>query len=70
MSESEYISVKQFAEKYNIDTGNVRHMILKGRIPAIKIGNQWAIKSDEKRPDDARIKSGKYINVRKNKKTD
>lgn len=64
MSENEYISVSQFAEKYNMDTGNVRRLILQGRIPAIKIGKQWAIKSDVLPPKDKRIKSGKYINWR------
>jgi hypothetical protein len=61
----EYISVTQYGEKHNIDVGNVRKMIVAGRINAIKIGNQWAIKSDEPRPADMRVKSGKYKNWRK-----
>ena len=65
MPDSEYISVSQFAEKYDMDTGNVRRLILQGRIPAIKIGKQWAIKSDVCPPKDKRIKSGKYVNFRK-----
>ena len=33
------------------------------RIPgATKIGSYWAIPADAEKPDDQRIKSGKYIN--------
>ncbi len=67
MSENEYLSVTQFAKKFNMDTGNIRHLIAQGRIPAVKIGNQWAIPSDAVPPADKRIKSGKYINWRKPK---
>lgn len=41
MLEAEYISVTQFAQKFGKDVGNVRKLIKDGRIPAIKIGNQW-----------------------------
>lgn len=57
----EYLSVTQFAQKYNMDVGNVRRYISQGRIAAIKIGNQWAIPKDAFPPKDNRIKSGKYI---------
>ena len=66
MAENEYISVSQFAQKFNMDVGNIRKLIAQGRIPAIKIGNQWAIPSNTMPPADKRIKSGKYINWRKN----
>ena len=46
MPENEYISVTQFAQKFGKDVGNVRKLIKDGRIPAIKIGNQWAIPAD------------------------
>lgn len=65
MSNSEYISVTQYCQKYNFDVGTARRLIAAGRIKAIKIGNQWAIKSDEPRPVDMRVKSGKYRNWRK-----
>ena len=61
MPENEYISVTQFAQKFGKDVGNVRKLIKDGRIPAIKIGNQWAI------PADKRVKSGEYRNWRKKK---
>lgn len=57
----EYLSVTQFCQKYNLDSGNVRRYISQGRIKATKIGNQWAIPSNEKPPTDKRIKSGKYL---------
>lgn len=60
----EYLSVTQFAQKHNMDVGNVRRYISQGRISAIKIGNQWAIPVDAKPPMDNRIKSGKYIKAK------
>lgn len=69
MSTNEYLSVSQFAEKYGKDVSNVRKLINSGRIPAIKIGNQWAIPSDAEPPADKRVKSGEYRNWRK-KNTD
>ena len=66
MPENEYISVTQFAQKFGKDVGNVRKLIKDGRIPAIKIGNQWAIPADAE-PADKRVKSGEYRNWRKKK---
>ena len=68
MSTNEYLSVSQFAEKYGKDVSNVRKLIAAGRIPAIKIGNQWAIPSDAEPPADKRVKSGEYRNWRKKDK--
>ena len=67
MPENEYISVTQFAQKLGKDVGNVRKLIKDGRIPAIKIGNQWAIPADAEPPADNRVKSGEYRNWRKKK---
>lgn len=66
---SEYLSVSEYASKYGMDVGNVRRLILQGRILAIKIGNQWAIPADTPKPEDKRIKSGKYKDWRKKSKT-
>lgn len=60
-----YLSVTQFAQKHDMDVGNVRRYISQGRIAAIKIGNQWAIPEDVKPPKDKRIISGKYIKPKK-----
>ena len=67
MNGTEYISVTQYCEKYGLDVGNVRKLIKAERVNAIKIGNQWAIKADEPRPVDKRLKSGKYKDWRKPK---
>lgn len=70
MNDQKYLSVSQWAEKYKKDPGDVRRMIYDGRIPAIKIGNQWAIPADTEPPADKRVKSGKYRNWRKPKTED
>lgn len=62
---TEYLSVSQFAAKYKKDPGNIRRLIADGRIPAVRIGNQWAIPSDVTPPPDKRVKSGAYRNWRK-----
>lgn len=70
MPDSEYLSVSEFSEKFGKDPGNVRRLIQQGRIPAIRIGNQWAIPADTQPPADKRVKSGKYRDWRKSKKTE
>lgn len=65
MTTNEYLSVSQFAEKHKKDPANIRKLIAAGRIPAIKIGNQWAIPADAEPPADKRVKSGEYRNWRK-----
>lgn len=66
MSEK-YLSVTEFGEKYSMDVGRIRRLISEDRIPAIKIGKQWAIPVDATPPQDMRIKSGKYIGTRKDR---
>lgn len=63
----EYLSVTQFCEKHGLDRGNVNRYIHQGRIPAVKIGSQWAIPADAQPPEDRRVKSGKYRDWRKKK---
>lgn len=70
MANKEYLSVTEWAAKYGKAPSNVRKLIYDGRIPAIKIGNQWAIPADTEPPTDKRIKSGKYKNWRKPKTTE
>ena len=62
---ADYLSVTQFCAKTGKDPGAVRRLILSGRLPAIKIGNQWAIPADAEPPADKRVKSGAYRNWRK-----
>lgn len=65
---AEYLSVTQFAALHGKDPGNIRRLILQGRLDAIKIGKQWAIPADAQPPEDGRVKSGKYKNWRKTSK--
>lgn len=65
-----YLSIKQTSEKWNISPRWINDLCIEGRIPgATKIGSYWAIPEDAKRPRDERIKSGKYVKVQLNKRT-
>lgn len=58
----EYLSIKQTSEKRGITVRRIQVLCTEGRIPgATKIGSYWAIPSDAEKPNDKRIKSGKYI---------
>ena len=65
MSNTEYLSVTEYAAKHGLDGGRIRTLIANGRIQAIKIGSQWAIPADTPKPPDNRVKSGKYKGWRK-----
>ena len=67
--QEKYLSVTQFAQLHNIDKADVNRHIHAGRIPAEKIGNQWIIPADAPKPEDKRVKSGKYKNWRKKPST-
>lgn len=62
---SDLLSVSQWAALHGKDPGNVRRLIAQGRIPAQRVGNQWAIPADVQPPEDKRVKSGKYVGWRK-----
>lgn len=58
----EYLSIKQTSEKWGITVRRIQVLCTEGRIPgATKIGSYWAIPADAEKPEDQRIKSGKYI---------
>jgi len=59
------ISVTQYAQLHGQDTGRVRRLIAQGRIPAQKIGSQWAIEECTPWPLDQRVKTGQYKDWRK-----
>ena len=65
LMEEKYLSVTEFAERTGKDVGNIRRLILAGRIPAVKIGKIWAIPEGSEYPADARVKTGAYRNWRK-----
>ena len=57
-----YLSIKQTSEKWGISPRWICDLCASGRIPgAIKIGSYWAIPDDAEKPQDARVKTGKYI---------
>ena len=57
-----YLSVKEISEKWDLSTRRIQVLCVNGRIKgAERIGNMWVIPKDAQKPNDARIKSGKYI---------
>lgn len=57
-----YMTLKEASQKWGIGDRRINVLCIEGRIPgATKLGNMWAIPSDAEKPQDARIKSGKYI---------
>ena len=57
-----YMTLKEAAEKWGIGDRRINTLCLEGRIEgASKIVNLWVIPVDTPKPDDNRIKSGKYI---------
>jgi len=58
----EYLSIRQTADKWGISIRRIQVLCAEGRIHgAMKIGSYWAIPADAEKPDDQRVKSGKYI---------
>ena len=57
-----YVKISEIAEKWGIKERRVNALCLEGRIEgAVKFGNTWAIPAEAKKPEDKRIRSGKYI---------
>ena len=62
----DYMSAKEAAEKWHITQRRVAILCSENRIPgATKIGSYWAIPADAEKPNDERIKSGRYIKTQK-----
>lgn len=60
-----YSTVKEMAEKWGINPRTLQMMCAEGKIlGASKFGVVWAIPANAERPNDGRIKSGKYKNWR------
>ena len=58
----EYLTIKQISEIWGIGERRINALCQEGRIEgAKKFGNAWAIPSNAEKPNDMRIKSGKYI---------
>lgn len=62
-----YMKIQEAAQKWGISERRINALCLEGRLEgAIKFGNTWAIPVDMEKPQDARIKSGKYIKSKGN----
>lgn len=58
----DYLTIQEVAEKWGITSRRIQVLCSEGRLPgAIKFGRQWAIPANLEKPEDARIKSGKYM---------
>ncbi|MEG0897657.1 MAG: DNA-binding protein [Ruthenibacterium sp.] len=57
-----YMKISEAAQKWDISERRVNTLCLQGRIEnAIKFGNTWAIPNDTEKPNDLRVKTGKYV---------
>lgn len=58
----EYITIKEAAQKWNLSVRRVQDMCKENLIPGVeRFGHSWAIPADAQKPQDGRIKTGKYI---------
>lgn len=63
-----YKSVNEIAEEWGVNPRTVRGMCKDGRlIGAEKVGRDWLVPNNAKRPVDGRLTTGQYKNWRKNK---
>lgn len=57
-----YLSIRQTSEKWGISTRRIQILCAENRIPgAIRIDYSWAIPADAEKPEDKRIRNGKYV---------
>lgn len=57
-----YLSIKQTAAKWGISPRRIQILCKEDRVPgAFFVGNSWAIPEDAEKPEDQRIKSGRYV---------
>lgn len=62
----EYLTISQTAEKWKISDRRIQVLCSQNRIPgAYRLGRTWAIPADAKKPEDARVRSGKYRKIKK-----
>ena len=68
VKEGEYMkgfyTVSQYAAILGKDSGNIRRMLINGKLIGEKVGNQWLIPKTAELSEDKRIKSGQYRNWR------
>jgi len=63
----EFITIEQASEKWGISHRRIQVLCAEGRVEGVaKFGRAWAIPVASEKPNDARIKSGKYQKKRRN----
>ena len=61
----EYKSIREMADEWGISKRRIQVLCSENRIEgAVRIGYSWEIPADANKPEDARIKSGKYRKTR------
>lgn len=61
-----YMKIAEASVLWGISERRINTLCLEGRIKgAEKFGNAWAIPKNTEKPEDKRIKTGKYFNYRK-----
>jgi hypothetical protein len=64
----EYMSINQAAQEWGVSARRVQVLCAQDRNPgACRIGNMWAIPRSAQKPEDARIKSGRYVKTKDSK---
>ena len=64
--QSDYMTIQDAAKKWGITERRVQVLCASGRIEgARKFSRVWTIPSDLEKPNDARVKSGKYSKASK-----
>ena len=62
----EYLTTVELSEKWGISSRRISVLCAEGRIEGvIKKGKTWLIPNDSSKPDDARIKTGRYVKKEK-----
>lgn len=62
----EYMTIKEACQKWDLSVRRIQTLCKEEKIEGVeKFGNAWAIPVDTTRPQDSRLKTGKYINWRK-----
>ena len=57
-----YITIQDAAKKWEISERRIQVLCTQNRLKgARKFGRYWAIPDDLEKPDDARVKTGRYI---------
>lgn len=61
-----YVTIKEISEKWNMTPRWIQKLCTDSKIPgAVKFGRDWAIPKNTEKPQDGRVKTGKYRDWRK-----